>query len=68
MLAQIAEDDLRWQRESEVLKELAKGLTNRQIASELRVSYDTVKQHVQPILDKIGVSDRTQSAVHKGLA
>lgn len=59
------------QRESQVLKELAKGLTNKQIADRLDISYETVKEHVQHILRKIGVTDRTQAAVwsvRKGLA
>jgi DNA-binding NarL/FixJ family response regulator len=58
------------QRESEVLRQLALGLTNKEIASSLHISYETVKEHVQHILRKIGVSDRTQAAVwavRKGL-
>jgi DNA-binding NarL/FixJ family response regulator len=58
------------QRESEVLKQLANGLTNKEIALALNISYETVKEHVQHILRKIGVSDRTQAAVwavRKGL-
>jgi DNA-binding NarL/FixJ family response regulator len=51
------------QRESEVLKQLAHGLTNKQIAESLGISYETVKEHVQHVLGKIGVSDRTQAAV-----
>ena len=51
------------QRESEVLHQLANGLTNKQIAEALSISYETVKEHVQHILRKIGVSDRTQAAV-----
>lgn len=51
------------QRESEVLKQLANGLTNKEIAQSLGISYETVKEHVQHILRKIGVSDRTQAAV-----
>jgi len=51
------------QRESEVLKQLAMGLTNKEIANTLHISYETVKEHVQHILRKIGVSDRTQAAV-----
>lgn len=51
------------QRESEVLKHLANGLTNKEIANALEISYETVKEHVQHILRKIGVSDRTQAAV-----
>jgi DNA-binding NarL/FixJ family response regulator len=58
------------QRESEVLRQLANGLTNKEIALALGISYETVKEHVQHILRKIGVSDRTQAAVwavRKGL-
>ncbi len=51
------------QRESEVLRQLAYGLTNKEIAKALNISYETVKEHVQHILRKIGVSDRTQAAV-----
>ncbi|MEZ6102488.1 MAG: response regulator transcription factor [Pirellulaceae bacterium] len=51
------------QRESEVLKQLALGLTNKEIALALDISYETVKEHVQHILRKVGVSDRTQAAV-----
>ena len=58
------------QRESEVLRQLALGLTNKEIAQALSISYETVKEHVQHILRKVGVSDRTQAAVwavRKGL-
>ena len=51
------------QRESEVLRQMALGLTNKEIAKMLGISYETVKEHVQHILRKIGVSDRTQAAV-----
>lgn len=58
------------QRESEVLRQLAFGLTNKEIAQSLNISYETVKEHVQHILRKLGVTDRTQAAVwavRKGL-
>lgn len=58
------------QRESEVLRQMALGLTNKEIAQALHISYETVKEHVQHILRKIGVTDRTQAAVwavRKGL-
>ena len=57
-------------RENEVLCQMAHGLTNKEIALALHISYETVKEHVQHILRKIGVSDRTQAAVwavRKGL-
>jgi DNA-binding NarL/FixJ family response regulator len=50
-------------RESEVLRQLAHGLTNKEIGQALNISYETVKEHVQHILRKIGVNDRTQAAV-----
>jgi len=57
-------------REGEVLRLVAEGLTNEDIAPKLGISYETVKEHVQHLLRKIGVSDRTQAAVwavRKGL-
>lgn len=46
------------EREVEVLRLLARGLSNRVMAEQLFVSYDTVKHHVQHIYDKAGVSTR----------
>ena len=50
-------------REIEVLGLLSQGQTNPQIAQNLTVSRGTVKIHVQHIISKLGVSDRTQAAV-----
>jgi DNA-binding NarL/FixJ family response regulator len=50
-------------REIEVLRLLSQGQTNPQIAKNLMVSRGTVKIHVQHIISKLGVSDRTQAAV-----
>ncbi len=50
-------------REIETLKLIAAGKTNREIAKELLVSLSTVKTHVQRIIKKLGVSDRTQASV-----
>lgn len=50
-------------RERDVLRLLAQGKTNREIATELFVSVGTVKIHVEHIISKLGVSDRTQAAV-----
>ncbi len=50
-------------RELEVLRLLAQGQTNREIAQSLVLSTLTVKTHVQRIIGKLGVSDRTQAAV-----
>lgn len=49
-------------RELEVLGRLARGLRNRQIAEELRISEHTVKFHVANILDRLGVTTRTEAA------
>ncbi len=50
-------------REHEVLRMLALGKTNREVAQGLRLSLSTVKSHIQRIIGKLGVSDRTQAAV-----
>ena len=50
-------------REVEVLRLLSQGQTNPQIAQNLQVSRGTIKIHVQHIISKLGVSDRTQAAV-----
>ena len=58
------------QRETQVLRHVALGLSNREIGRSLEISVETVKEHVQNILRKIAVSDRTQAAVwavRKGL-
>jgi DNA-binding NarL/FixJ family response regulator len=51
-------------RERDVLKLVVEGQTNRQIAARLSLSIGTVKIHVEHIIAKLGVSDRTQAAVH----
>ena len=50
-------------REIEILRLLALGKTNRQLAQDLRVSLSTVKTYMQRVIGKLGVSDRTQAAV-----
>lgn len=70
--APIEDDDISLtQREAQVLRHIALGLSNKEIALSLDISVETVKEHVQNILRKLGVSDRTQAAVwavRKGLA
>ena len=51
-------------RETEVLKLLARGKANKQIAGNLYVSEKTVKAHVSSILMKLGVQSRTQAALY----
>lgn len=50
-------------RELQVLRHVALGLSNREIGRSLGISVETVKEHVQNILRKIEASDRTQAAV-----
>jgi DNA-binding NarL/FixJ family response regulator len=57
-------------RESEVLEQIVHGKNNREIATELVISETTVKTHINRLLGKLGVTDRTQaatSAIQRGL-
>jgi DNA-binding NarL/FixJ family response regulator len=59
------------QREAEVLREIAAGLSNREIAERLVISEATVKTHVNNIFSKANLRDRAQAvvyALHNGLA
>lgn len=51
-------------RELEVLKLIAEGKTNQEIADELFIGIKTVKTHVSNVLSKLGVEDRTQAAIY----
>jgi two-component system response regulator DegU len=61
---QLNDEDSLTKREIEVLKLLAEGLFNKEIAYMLAISEKTVKNHVSNIFKKINVSDRTQAAVY----
>jgi two-component system, NarL family, response regulator len=57
-------------REVEVLHMLARGLTNKEIGSALDISQNTVRNHVNSIIEKLEVADRTEaatSAIHRGI-
>lgn len=51
-------------RELEVLRELASGFSNAEIADHLVIAENTVKYHVHSILDKLGLSDRREAAAY----
>jgi len=51
-------------REIDVLKCMAQGLSNREIALKLAISTRTVTTHVRNILDKLGLENRTQAALY----
>ena len=50
------------QRENDVLHFLVQGLTNKQIASQLKLQPSTIKQYISNILSKLGVQSRTEAA------
>jgi DNA-binding NarL/FixJ family response regulator len=52
------------ERETDVLRLLAQGQSNKEIAHDLNIGEQTVKTHVGHILNKLGVSSRTQAALH----
>ncbi|WP_306468257.1 response regulator transcription factor [Deinococcus alpinitundrae] len=51
------------ERETEVLRCIADGQSNKEIAAQLGISVSTVKFHIRDILHKVSATDRTQAAV-----
>ena len=51
-------------REMQILQYVTRGLSNKEIASTLGISHQTVKNHMTAILHKLDVEDRTQAAVY----
>jgi len=60
-LAEHLSDETLTEREVEVLKEVANGNRNRNIAERLFISEETVKVHIKHIMEKLGAADRTQA-------
>jgi len=60
-LAEHMSDETLTEREVEVLREVAGGNKNREIANKLFISEETVKVHIKHIMEKLGASDRTQA-------
>jgi DNA-binding NarL/FixJ family response regulator len=60
-LAEHLSDETLTEREVEVLREVANGNRNRNIAEKLFISEETVKVHIKHIMEKLGASDRTQA-------
>jgi DNA-binding NarL/FixJ family response regulator len=52
------------EREIEVLERIARGGSNKEIADELGISTQTVKNHISSILRKLSLSDRTQAVLY----
>jgi DNA-binding NarL/FixJ family response regulator len=60
-MAEHATDDALTEREIEVLRRVAAGNTNRQVATQLAIVEETVKAHMKSILSKLGANDRTHA-------
>jgi DNA-binding NarL/FixJ family response regulator len=65
-LAEHLSDEALTEREAEVLRHIAEGNRNRDIAEKLFISEETVKVHIKHIMEKLGASDRTQAVAIAG--
>ncbi len=66
----VAQEGALTARELEVLRLVARGLSNKEIAADLRITTHTVKYHLAAVLEKLGVRSRTEAVslgVRKGL-
>ena len=61
---EVAREGLLSPRESEVLHEIARGATNKEIAAALVISENTVKTHMRNIMDKLHLANRSQAAAY----
>lgn len=52
------------ERETEIIRLIARGLSNKEIANSLSVSEKTVKNHISRVFSKLGITARTQAAIH----
>jgi DNA-binding NarL/FixJ family response regulator len=69
-VAEHVSDEALTEREKDVLKHVAEGNRNRDIAERLFISEDTVKVHVKHIMEKLGANDRTEAvtiALRRGI-
>lgn len=69
-LAEHLSDEILTSREREVLRQVAEGNRNRDIAERLAISEETVKAHVSHIMEKLGANDRTEAvtiAIRRGI-
>lgn len=57
-------EDILTRREKEILIEVMKGLTNRNIAEALYISENTVKNHLRNIMEKLQMNNRVQAATY----
>ncbi len=69
-IAEHVADDALTQREVDILKRVAAGWSNKQVAAQLEISDGTVKSHMKSILEKLGARDRTHAvmiAIKRGI-